>query len=254
MHGYRAFRDVLDHAIVERDGVVAVQLFEDVDFGGAKAGLRVRRVPFGLTCEVASGFEGALAVREPSWAESPSLAWNGKPRAARRDAGFLRLEGRFAAGDRIEARLAPRLRLITARGEEMALAALGADPVRAALYCGPWLVVADEQIDPVFFGEPWPGNVVTLPRDLAPRATAEGRVRLAVTYEHDAFRRPLPGPAELLRARRPLIVRDRQSRHHEEGAGHESYPASGDRPPVDRCPGRDGRGGGHSSHRMVGGR
>ena len=64
--------------------------------------------------------------------------------------------------------------------------------MRAALYCGPWLVVADEQIDPVFFGEPWPGNVVTLPRDLAPRATAEGRVRLGATYEHDGFRGSLP--------------------------------------------------------------
>jgi hypothetical protein len=64
--------------------------------------------------------------------------------------------------------------------------------VRAALYCGPWLVVADEQIDPVFFGEPWPANVVTLLRDLAPRATTDGRIRLAVTYEHDGFRGKLP--------------------------------------------------------------
>ena len=188
MHGYRAFRDVLDHAVVERDGVVSIQLFEDVDFRGTKAGLAVRRTRSGLACEVTSAFEGALAVREPSWAESPLLSWNGKPLAAKRDAGFLRLEGRFATGDRIEARLSPRLRLLTPKGEEIALAALGADPVRAALYCGPWLVVADEQIDPVFFGEPWPANVVTLPRDLAPRPTADGRIRLAVTYEHDGFR------------------------------------------------------------------
>ena len=192
MHGYRAYRDVLDHAVVERDGVVSVQLFEDVDFRGAKAGLALRRTPSGLACEVTNAFEGVLAVREPSWAESPSLSWNGKPQAAKRDAGFLRLEGRFATGDRVEARLAPRLRLLTSKGEEIALAALGPEPVRAALYCGPWLLVADEQIDPVFFGEPWPANVVTLPRDLAPRATADGRIRLAVTYEHDGFRGKLP--------------------------------------------------------------
>jgi DUF1680 family protein len=192
MHGYRAFRDVLDHAVVERDGTVAVQLFEDVDFRGEKAGLRVRRAPLGLAVEITSGFEGSLAVREPSWAEGPSLAWNGKPRAANRTGGFLRLEGRFAAGDRIEARLAPRLRLVGSKGEEIPLASLGSDPVRAALYCGPWLVVADEQMDPVFFGEPWPGNVVTLPRDLTPRATSGSRVRLGVTYEHDGFRGSLP--------------------------------------------------------------
>ena len=128
MHGYRAFRDVLDHAVVERDGVVSVQLFEDVDFRGAKAGLAVRRTPSGLACEVTNAFEGVLAVREPSWAESPSLALNGKPQAAKRDGGFLRLEGRFATGDRIEARLTPRLRLLTPKGEEIALAALGTEP------------------------------------------------------------------------------------------------------------------------------
>jgi hypothetical protein len=192
MHGYRAFRDVLDHAVVERDGGVAVELFEDVDFRGTRAGLSVRRTPFGLACEVTGGFEGVLAVREPSWADNPSLAWNRKPSAARREGGFLRLEGRFAMGDRIEVRLTPRLRLVTLKGEEIPFGALGTEPVRAALYCGPWLVVADEQIDPVFFGEPWPGNVVTLSRDLVPRSTTEGRVRLGVTYEHDGFRGSLP--------------------------------------------------------------
>ncbi len=187
MHGYRAFRDVLDHAVVERDRTLAVQLFEDVDFDGAKAGLSLRCTSSGLTCRVTRPFEGVLAVREPSWAESPALAWNGRLAPAKRDGGFLRLEGRFAAGDRVEATLAPRLRLVTSKGEEIPLASLGPEPVRSALYCGPWLVVADEQIDPVFFGEPWPGNVVTLPRDLAPRAAAGGRLRLAVTYEHDGF-------------------------------------------------------------------
>jgi hypothetical protein len=192
MHGYRAYRDVLDHAVVERDGTLAVQLFEDVDYRGVKAGLAVRRTPGGLRCEVTGAFEGVLAVRAPSWAHDPQVAWNGKPPAARPDAGFLRLEGRFASGDQLEVALAPRLRLVTPKGEEIPLGSLGMEPVRAALYCGPWLVVADEQIDPVFFGEPWPGNVVTLSRDLAPRATAEGRVRLAATYEHEGFRGSLP--------------------------------------------------------------
>jgi DUF1680 family protein len=192
MHGYRAFRDVLDHAVVEKDGTVAVQFFEDVDFCGAMSGLSLRRTPSGLAGEVTSGFEGVLAVREPSWAASASLTWNGRPASAKHEGGFFRLQGRFSAGDRVDVALVPRLRLLTAKGEEIPLASLAADPVRAALYCGPWLVVADEQIDPMFFGEPWPGNVVTLPRDLAPRAVAGGRVRLAVTYEHDGFRGSLP--------------------------------------------------------------
>ncbi|HSD26244.1 MAG TPA: beta-L-arabinofuranosidase domain-containing protein [Vicinamibacteria bacterium] len=192
MHGYRAFRDVINHAVVEKDGTVAVQLFEDLDFGGTRAALRVRRTPGGLRCEVTSAFEGVLAFREPSWADRAALSRDGGPPATKREAGFLRVEGRFAAGERIEVRLVPRLRLLTPKGEEVALSKLGSDPVRAALCCGPWLLVADEQIDPVFFGEPWPGNTVTLPRDLAPRAGAAGRLRLAVTYEHEGFRGSLP--------------------------------------------------------------
>jgi DUF1680 family protein len=192
MHGYRAFRDVIDDAVVEKDGGVAVRLFEDVDFRGPTAGLRVRRSPLALTCEFTRAYEGVLAVREPSWADGPSLSRNGRAPATKREGGFLKVEGRFVAGERIEARLAPRLRVLTPKGEEIALTALGSDPVRAALYCGPWLVVADEQTDAAFFGEPWPGNVVTLPRDLAPRADADGRLRLSVTYEHEGFRGSLP--------------------------------------------------------------
>jgi DUF1680 family protein len=192
MHGYRAFRDVIDDAVVEKDRVLAVQLFEDVDFRGPTAGLRVRRTPLGLTCEFTSGYEGVLAVREPSWADGPSIRRNGNPLPTKSEGGFLHVEGRFAVGDRLEARLPPRLRLLTPGGEEIAVSALGSDPVRAALYCGPWLVVADEQADPVFFGEPWPGNVVTLPRDLAPHTDGSGRLRLPVAYEHEGFRGSLP--------------------------------------------------------------
>jgi hypothetical protein len=201
IHGHRAFRDVLDHAVVEKDGAVVVQLFEDVDFVGTRAAVSVRRTPFAATIEVTRPFEGALAVRVPSWAEAPSLS--GAGRTGRRDGDVLRLEGRFAAGERFEARLPPRLRLVNPGGEGVPLASLGPAPVHASLYCGPWLLVADEQIDPMFFGEPWPGNVVSLPRDLAPRDDA-GRLRLEATYEHDGFRgtlglrlRPMgEGPAD----------------------------------------------------------
>ena len=192
MHGYRALRDVVDEAVVEKDGTMSVQLFEDVDFRGPAGGLRVRRTPLGLTCELVTAFEGAIAVREASWADRPSLSRDGRAIATKRRDGFLEVEGRFGAGERIEARLAPRLRLLTPGGEEVAPSALGSEPLRAALYCGPWLVVADEEADPVFFGEPWPGNVVTLPRDLVPHADARGRLRLRVAYEHEGFRGSLP--------------------------------------------------------------
>ena len=68
MHGYRAYRDLLDHAVVEKNGVLRVQLFEDVDFGGTHAALTVRRTPFGVECRLARPFDGTFALRQPSWA------------------------------------------------------------------------------------------------------------------------------------------------------------------------------------------
>jgi DUF1680 family protein len=192
MHGYRAYRDVLDHAVVEKAGAVSIQLFEDLDFGGKAATLALRRTPFGLECTVVRAFDGTLALRTPGWARSVELSLNEKRLDAPTEGGFLRIKRAFAAGETLTARFAYRIRLVTPKGEQLDPEQLGSQPVGAALYCGPWLMAVDETIDPFFFGEPWPGNVVTLPRDLAPKPSKAGRVHLAVTYEHDGFRGSLP--------------------------------------------------------------
>jgi hypothetical protein len=152
------------------------------------AGLRLRRTATGFEVGVTRGFDGTLALREPSWAEGFSVRVNGEPAAAPAGTGFRRLRRAFRAGDRIVGSFDHRLQLVRPDGREMPLLALGEEPVRAALYCGPFLVGVDEAIDPLFFSEPWPGNVVTLPADLAPSSDSRGRPRLAASYEHDGYR------------------------------------------------------------------
>jgi hypothetical protein len=192
MHGYRAYRDLLDHAVVEKDGTVYVQLFEDVDFGGTRAAVSVRRTPFGLDCRVARPFDGTLAVRRPSWAESVACSLGGRRVEAPVSDGFHRVARRFAAGDTLSVRFDYRLRLIGPGGRELGPEQLDARPLRASLFCGPWLMAVHEQADPYFFGEPWPDNVVSLPARPAPAASRAGRVHVAATYEHGGFAGSMP--------------------------------------------------------------
>jgi len=188
MHGYRAYRDVLD-AIVSEDGdTVTVRLFDDVDFEGRAAALSLRRTEAGFEAAVTRGFDGALAVREPSWAEGFAIRVNGAPAPAPAAGGFRRLRRTFRAGDRIDGSFTPRLRLVRPDGTGIPLSALGAEPVRAALYCGPFLMGMDESLDPLFFSEPWPGNVVTLSPGATPDCGAGRRLRVAASYEHEGYR------------------------------------------------------------------
>jgi hypothetical protein len=188
MHGYRAYRDVLD-AIVSEDGeTVTIRLFDDVDFEGERAGLRLRRTASGFEVAVTRGFDGALALREPSWAEGFSVRVNGEAVPVPAGNGLRRLRRAFRAGDRIEGSFTRRVRLVRPDGRETPLSGLGEEPVRGALYCGPFLVGVDEGLDPLFFSEPWPGNVVTLPANLTPSGGPAGWPRLAAAYEHDGYR------------------------------------------------------------------
>ena len=78
--------------------------------------------------------------------------------------------------------------------------------MEAALFYGPWLLVADEAREPLFFGEPWPENIVRLPR---PPRVATGRpstagdltgLALEATYEHGGFPGVQPVSLSLLAA------------------------------------------------------
>ena len=158
-----------------------------------------------LTCAVTSAFEGVLAVREPSWAENPSLSLTERRRLSRGRLPPSEGASRRATGSR--RRLAPRLRLLTPKGEEIPLSALGSDPVRAALYCGPWLVVADEQIDPHLLRRALARATSSRSPATSPPVRRRRTLRLAVAYEHDGFRGRCPPSSARWARRRPTSRR-----------------------------------------------
>jgi len=188
MHGYRAYRDVLDAMVREEGEAVTVRLFDDVDFEGGRTGLRLRRTAGGFEVVMSRAFDGTLALRDPSWAEGFSIRVNGEPEQVPSEGGFRRLRRSFRAGDRVEAAFAHRLRLVRPNGVETPLSDLGPEPVRAALYCGPFLLGVEEALDPLFFSEPWPANVIALSAGLALRPGPAGWPRLAAAYEHEGYR------------------------------------------------------------------
>jgi hypothetical protein len=95
--------------------------------------------------------------------------------------------------DRVEVELRPRIRVVTREGQTLEPAALRATPVDGVLSYGPWVLAVDEAHDPLFFGEPWPENVVLLSavpdahvESPGPQASTDP-VTIRARYEHGGF-------------------------------------------------------------------
>ena len=201
MHGYRAFRDVLD-AVVRLDGDRAcVDLFQDVDWAreGLALGLRYRAespLRSRLTIQVHRTRKDAplLALRKPEWAESVTLSLNGAAVSAPEAQGYHEIGQRLLAGDQVEMAMTHRAFIETRDGRRLAPAEVGGE-IEGILAAGPWLYAADDELEPLFFGEPWQGaNVVSLPSELQvppswppERPFQDPRRHLAAHYRHGGF-------------------------------------------------------------------
>ncbi|MCG6926402.1 MAG: glycoside hydrolase family 127 protein [Acidobacteria bacterium] len=175
MHGYRAYRHVLD-SLVRREGSVAhVDLYQDFDWSGdgleiagryrADSPLRSR-----FTVDVKKAARGmSLAFRRPSWAATVKVTRAAAPASADQAEGPLTAP--VAAGDRVEVTFEHRAWLETRDRRTVALDDVDGES-EGLLFVGPWLYAIDEGTEPLFFGEPWKrANVVLLPEVL--RAPAE---------------------------------------------------------------------------------
>jgi Beta-L-arabinofuranosidase, GH127 middle domain len=201
MHGYRAFRDVLD-AVVRSDGSrVRVDLFEDVDWDAEGIALSLRHrsespLRSRLTIQVRRAAKDApvLALRVPEWAQSVALSVNGSPVSSGEAPAYHEIGQRLLAGDHVEMAITHRASIETRDGRRLAPAEVGGE-VEGILAAGPWLYAVDDGLEPLYFGEPWQGaNVVSLPSALhAPtswppeRPFQDPRRHLAAHYEHGGF-------------------------------------------------------------------
>jgi hypothetical protein len=79
----------------------------------------------------------ALAVRLPSWSESPALRLNGRPAAFERRNGYATLTRRWRAGDRIELKLPMQVKMEPIRDDPRMVAFTYGPLVLAAELAGP---------------------------------------------------------------------------------------------------------------------
>jgi DUF1680 family protein len=195
LHGLRAFRDVLDCAVVRTAAGWQVDLPVDSAWRDRGLAVSVAAGPQGLTVAIdeGEGVEAELAVRLPAWAELSSVSLAGASLAS--VDGMVRVRRSWRRGDRLELRWALRTVLVRRDGTTLAPAQVGAQPVEAMLQHGPWIMAVEEDRSPLFFSEPWPSNRLELP--LRPVAGPAARLQVAGSHleavcHHGGFAQPAP--------------------------------------------------------------
>jgi hypothetical protein len=199
LHGYRTFRDALDH-LVRRDGdTTFVDFFQDADvtLPGITLALRHRSEEPGssrFSVEVidASNDMQGVAVRRPSWAAS-ILVLFGDHKVSPRPGPYVIFKRRWRPGESMELVLEHAVRLETRDGRSLGPSALGTD-TEGLLFVGPWLMAADDVTDPALFSGPRLGEgTVLLPPTLGVAQAGEGEIGLANRARHLRLRFLLGG-------------------------------------------------------------
>lgn len=196
MHGHRALVDVLTATVVPREHGVLVTLLGEARWkDGRREVSAVRRLNPDGTIEWhvdAAGFSPGdlVRVRHPSWCAG--LSGTAQPRSAGDGLVEIAVDGRGRASSTLT--LMPSARLRLRDGTTIDVRETSTDAHEAALFYGPWLLAADEARDPLFFGEPWPENVVFLPPALRGSLPSEpstpsdiSPLGADVLYEHAGF-------------------------------------------------------------------
>lgn len=195
MHGLRTFPDVVESLVTRVGDTVRVNLLLDCTRADGYLDFTLQQAVTGdgatLTIQRDSAGVVPLAIRQPSWATAVALSVNGKRVPAETVDGYAVVSRAWKQGDRVEVTLTPREYVQLRSGEQVELQQLGAEPVEAALFYGPWLLGVHEGDDPSFFERPWTWgqpneNVLQLPERLAgARVPSEAAPGAPV---HPAFR------------------------------------------------------------------
>ncbi len=190
MHGYRTFRDVLDHVVRREKDTTFVDLILDADVTLPGLALSLRHTSeapdqstFKIEVLEASLDPQGLSLRRPSWAASTLVLFGGNKISPAPGPSFT-VRRQWRAGETLELVFEHAVRLETRDHRALAPASLAAD-TEALLFVGPWLMAADDAGDPAFFSEPWTGeNTVLLPPTVGAAETTEGGGRFADAARH----------------------------------------------------------------------
>jgi DUF1680 family protein len=200
MHGYRAFHDILETAVTRQGEAVVVNLLEEVDWTDGACSLHTRwgavtqqglssSVTFSMEWRQATGLSPALAVRKPSWADRADVMLNGRPLEVEVRDGFWQVSRAWKKGDRIDLRFVLAPKLTRRDGKVVDSEAVGNEAVEAAMTVGPWLMGVSSAHNPLFFGEPWPGNTIELAeaRDANSKPAPQVFPALRLAFVHGGF-------------------------------------------------------------------
>lgn len=136
----------------------------------------------------------SLNIRIPAWATTCTLRQNGQPITLPTTNGYARFACSGLADDHLSIEFQYRLTLRNESLAEVPFAAVTDTPTKLALFCGPYLLAADDQIDPAFVAEPLWENVLYL-NSLAPATNSASRLAdgrpgetyHTISYKHQGF-------------------------------------------------------------------
>jgi DUF1680 family protein len=152
LHGLRAFSDIARNAFQTRAAETSFNLPVDASFSNDSISLESqsflateRRIQIDVR-RVSP--DHALSIRKPAWAKTVTIVRNGRPHTS------LRIDS-LRPGDKIEVTYGMALRITSA---DDTLSVRG----RSALHYGPWLLGASTAMQPEYFNELYPQNVLIL--------------------------------------------------------------------------------------------
>ncbi|HEX8985415.1 MAG TPA: beta-L-arabinofuranosidase domain-containing protein [Bryobacteraceae bacterium] len=156
-HGMRAMVDLFENVFREQDGAIYYDLPVDGCAPGVCAQSNLEQ-DGSVRLDVSRAI-GKLRIRYPEWAESVSVAVNGRKSAEGPREGYIELAAR--AGDVVTLTYAFRTRVVR-----------HPSAAKVAVFRGPWLLGVDEAASPAFFDEPSNQNRMILPPQPAARMPA----------------------------------------------------------------------------------
>jgi len=205
MHGYRAFADVKECAVTRDGTTTKINLFlegrsvGDMTLVLSRPGATDPQAPaFRVVVEQAPSGARYIAIRKPSWATEVTVRINRDIVDPVLNDGHLTLERIWEGNDVIEVDWTYAVRLVKQDGAVIRQA-LTKNPIKAALFYGPWLLGINEELDPYFHGEPWRDNVIWLPASIERSKASVGPegdprivedAHLVVKYRHGGFPDP----------------------------------------------------------------